>query len=121
MPKKRIVFWPKLAKIANFEVFSSFLSLNMTSITKNDKTIIMRDKYFDVLGKSREKFFGTTLSVYPLWSHTLHRKICIFGHIAKMATFQNEVAQIQIFFNFLKLSHLSSNIQFLSREAIKTR
>ena len=69
--QKRAIFWPKLAKIAIFDVFDPFLGLNMGSITKNDKTTIMRDKYLDVLGKSREKIFNITLSVYPLWGHML--------------------------------------------------
>ena len=64
-------FGPKWAKMAIFDVFDPFLGLNMGSITKNDKTTIMRDKYLDVLGNSREKKFSTTLSVYPLWGHML--------------------------------------------------
>ena len=119
--QKREIFWPKLAKIAIFDVFDPFLGLNMGSITKNDKTTIMRDKYLDILGKSREKIFSTTLSVYPLGTIFYVCKIYISGHIAKMAIFQNEVGQLQKFFNFLKISHLLSNIHFLSREAIKTR
>ena len=48
-------FGPKWAKISIFDVFDPFLGLNMGSITKNDKTTIMRDKYLDVLGRCREK------------------------------------------------------------------
>ena len=98
-------FWPKLVKIANFEVFTRFLSPNMTSITKKDKYIIMLDKYFGVLGKSREKIFYPTLSVYPQGTIFYVCKIYIFDHIAKMATFENEVGQLQKIFNFLKISH----------------
>ena len=65
-------FWPKLVKIANFEVFTRFLSPNMTSITKNDKTIIMlQDQYFDVLGKSREKMFLHHFVCLPPGDHVL--------------------------------------------------
>jgi len=52
--------------MAIFDVFDPFLEPNMGSFTKNDKTTIMQDKYFDVLGNLREKKFPTTLSVYPL-------------------------------------------------------
>ena len=50
-------FGPKWAKMAIFDVFDPFLGLNMGSITKNDKIIIMWDKYLDALGNSREKKF----------------------------------------------------------------
>jgi len=64
--QKREIFWPKLAKIAIFDVFDPFLGLNMGSITKNDKTTIMRDKYLDILGKSREKNFFHHFVCLPL-------------------------------------------------------
>ena len=108
--------------MAIFDVFDPFLGLNMGSITKNDKTTIMRDKYLDVLGNSREKKFFPPLCLFtPYGAICFVSKIYIFAYIAKMATFQNEVAQLQKFFNFFKISHLLSNIHFLSREAIKTR
>ena len=92
----------------------------MASITKNDKTIIMRDKYFDVLGNSPENFFlHHFVCLPPGVSIFSVREIYIYGHIAKMATFQNEVGQLQKFSNFLKISRLSSIIHFLSREREK--
>ena len=67
-----------------------------------------------------KKTFPTTLFVYPLWGICFVCKIYIFAYIAKMATFQSEVANSK-FFNFFKIWHLSFEIHFLSREAIKTR
>ena len=69
--QKRKIFWPKLAKIAIFDVFGSFLGLNMGSITKNDKITIMRDKYLDVLGQSREKIFLHYFVCLPPGDHIL--------------------------------------------------
>ena len=43
---------PKWAKMAICYVFDPFLEANLASITKNDKTIIMWDKYFNILGNS---------------------------------------------------------------------
>ena len=59
--------------------------------------MIIRDKYYDVLANLEKNNFGNTLSIYPV-----------------------EDSQIQKIFNFLKLSHLSSIIHFLSHDVIKT-
>jgi len=96
-------FGPKCAKMNIFDVFDPFLEPNMASITKNDKTTIMRDKYLDVLNNSREKNISTTLFVYLLWGNMFRVYfIDIFDYVAKMVTFQNEVAQLQIFFQISK-------------------
>ena len=71
MYSKAPFFWHKLTKIAIFDDFYPFLGLNIGSITKNDKTTIMRDKYLDVLGQSREKIFLHYFVCLPPGDHIL--------------------------------------------------
>ena len=62
------------------------------------------------------------------WATSLHHRtsqsvyiIYIFFEVAQLQIFENEVAQLQKFFTFLKVSRLNFNIYFEAREAIKTR
>ena len=96
--------------------------LNMGSITKNDKTTIMRDKYLDILGKSREKNFSHHfVCLHPMRPYASCVKYIYLPILPKWQHFKMKLTNFKTFSSFLKTSHFSSNIHFLSREAIKTR
>ena len=98
-----VFFCPKWAKMTIFDVFHSFLEPNMASITKNDKTTIISDKCLDVLGNSREKnFFPLLCLSTPYGVICFVCKIYIFAYVTKMIPFQDEVAELQIFFQISK-------------------
>ena len=101
----------------------SFLCINMTSITKMTKPPLCGMNTL-ISGVSLEKKPFTSLCLFIPWGLGTIFYVCkiyISGHIAKIAIFQNEVGQPQIFFNFLTISYLLSNIHFLFHERIKIR
>ena len=67
-----------------------------------------------------KKIVSTTLYVFHLGGRFIKRNIYIYGYIAQLQKLQNEVAQLQKKFNFLKVSNFSFNIYFLSHEGTKT-
>ena len=94
-------FGPKWAKMAIFDVFDPFLGLNMGSITKNDKTTIMRDKYLDVLGNSREKnFFHHFVCLPPLGPYVSYVKYIYLAILPKWPNFKMKLANFKNFSTF---------------------